>query len=578
MIELMKSAKKQLKRHGVKSRQFYDKSHKFMTTPRHKSLIYRVLLALSIILLVSTAAYAGLHASDTYSTDANAIILTQQFSKGASYPAILPGPHATLIIIPIVFIQGHLPYHYTSFTLVNTGLVLVTMLAWAFLLIKLFGRRYEIPILIFLASLVFTSIAFSLSIGYTTIRNIEYPIALWFVLIVGDLLRKRLKYSRKQFVFATAGSALFSIVLAGDSFFNYAILLPLLFVMVWYWVQSREFTANMLKALGLLVGVVIGASLLKLVLSKAGIIHFDYTFWGQNSILPTDKIWSAVGVALQQFLDLHGASIFGQVVNYHNLSIFVNFGLTLAGLVGLLHILRDANRNYRNKQGLNDTIVAGNNDFALVVMAVSYFVVFLIYVLSGYAITTLPNGAIISDQNARYISLMPFISVIGLVWLVKKYYTKHVAFLTVLCLVLVLGIITSYPGISLAYKERAGQLELAPPRSSISNLIGILNQNDIKQVSADYWYGPIIRFWSDSSIGLTKQVGCDPSILSTDANNFTRQRTHNVALIIDRGGLNYSYWTCTDDQLLQFYGTPTKKLQVPGAAPNTFVDIWVYDN
>lgn len=562
----------QLKNYEQRAQLLYKKAYNYVNVPKRRSFIYYALLAFAIALLLATTVYAGYQASNTYSTDSNAVILTQQFSKGISFPVVLPGPHATLIIIPLIYLQGHLPYHYTSFTIVNIGLVLVTMVAWAFLLIKLFGRRYEIPILILLSSLIFTAVAFSLSIGYTTIRNIEYPIALWFVMIIAGLL-KGLRYSRKQLALAAIGSILFSIVLAGDSFFNYAIILPLLVVIAWYWVQSREFTMSMVKAIVLMAAVFVGADALKLVLSKAGIIHFDYSFWGPNVILSTDKVWQSVGVALQQLLQLHGAYIFGQVVNYHNVATFFNFGLVLASIVGLGFILRNANRSYRNKEGLTS-----NNDFVFAVMAVSYFVAFIIYALSGYAIATLPSGQIVSDQNARYISIMPFISVIALVWLLKNYYKRHIAFIAIICAVLVVGIATSHSAVSAAYSQRTDQLELAPSRTSINNLIGILKNNDVTEVSADYWYGPIIRFWSNSTIGLAQQVGCSPPVLSTNANEFIHQKGINTALVIDRGGLNYDFWTCTDPQLLQFYGTPTKEFQVQGAAPNTLTEIWIYDN
>jgi hypothetical protein len=571
----MKPINNKLNVYAKKTQKFYNKSRKTLNKPRNKSRIYKLVLALSATLFLVTTIYAGFQASNTYSTDSNAIILTQQFSKDASYPAIVPGPHATLLIIPLVFIQGHLPYHYASFTIVNIGLILITMTAWAFLLIKLFGRKYEVPILIFLSSLIFTSIAFSLSLGYTTIRNIEYPIVLWFVMIISGLIKGR-EYTKKQLILPVIGSVLFSIVLAGDSFFNYAILLPLLVVIAWYWVQSKEFTVRMAKAIGLMVAVVIGAKALKFVLETAHIIHFDYTYWGPNVLLPTAKLWQSMAVALQQVLDLHGAAIFGKVVFYHNLSLFINFGLVIAGLVSMFFILAEANQNYRIKKGLGDDIT--NNSFVFTVMAVSYFVVFFIYSLSGYAIATLPNGQIIDDHNARYISLMPLISVIGLMWLLKKYYPKHFAFQSILCIVLILGIATSYTAISRTYADRSAQLELAPSRSTVDSLVDILKQNNVKKVTADYWYGPVIRFWSNKTIGLAQQVGCAPPILAATASQFTHQKGINTALIIDRGGLNYGYWTCTDDEIRAGFGEPTKELQVPGAAAGTQVNIWIYDN
>jgi hypothetical protein len=563
----------QLKQYATNGSLMYQKMWKLIHTPERKAFIYKIALSLSIILLLLTTVYAGLHASNMYSTDSNAVILTQQLSKTIHYPIILPGPHATLLIIPLLYIQAHLPYHYTSFTLVNIGLVLITIIAWAFLLIKLFGRAYEIPILILLSSLIFTSVAFSLSIGYTTIRNIEYPIVLWFVMIVSQLLLRR-RYSRRQLVLGAIGSVLFSITLAGDSFFNYAILLPLIAVMAWYWIQSREFTFNMGKALGLIAAVFIGSVLLKDILSVTGIIHFDYTFWGHNAIIPASSLAPSLTVALQQLLQLHGAFIFGQIVYYHNLAAFVNFGLLLASIVSLILILTKAGRSFRHKKGFTE-----DNNFVIVTMAISFFVTFFVYALSGYAITTL-NGQIVSDQNARYISFLPLISIIGLIWLLKNYYKDHLAFLVMLFLVLVAGIITGHTGVRTAYATGSQNLELAPTRSSINNIVNILNSNDVKEVQADYWYGPVLSFWTSNSILLAPEIGCSQTLQPSPQTTIqtTSQTSTKSALIIDRGGLNYSFWSCSDAQLTQIYGAPAKDVVIEGAAPGTYVEIWIYNH
>jgi hypothetical protein len=544
---------------------------KFISKLDRKSRFYTVGLVLATVLLLLTSTYAGLRASDAYSTDSNAIITTQQFGKDIKLPVTLPGPHATLIILPIVYLQGQLPYHYTSFTLVNIGLVVITMLAWAFLLIKLFGRKYEVLILVLLSSLVFTSIIFSLSLAYTTIRNIEYPIILWFVLIVSDLLKRR-RYSRKQLILAATGSILFSITLAGDSFFNYAILLPLLFVIAWYWAQSRQFTANMIKAVGLIVAVIIGAALLKLILSKTGLIYFNYAFWGQNSIVPTSSLAPSLTIALRQLMDLQGGNIFGQVIHHHNLAIFVNFGLLILSIVSLILIIIKTNRNYRMKKGLTD-----DNNFVFVTMAISYFVVFLIYVLSGYVISVLPNGQIISVENTRYISLLPLISTIGLVWLIKNYYKESKVLLVMICALLLVCIPASYHRVDAAYKSGV-QLELAPSRDSINQILYALQSNDVHEVVSDYWYGPVLRFWSNDSINLAQTSGCSLPLTATveKEGQFTRREGVKSAVIIDRGGLNYAYWACTNEQVEQIYGTPSKKLEAPGVT-STPVEIWIYN-
>jgi hypothetical protein len=545
----------------------YKKIYKYVSTPNRQAAAYKVTLALSIVLLLLTTAYAGLRANIAYSTDSNAIVSAQLFDKSAKTPIVVPGPHSNLLVDPLFFIQGHLPYHYTSFTLGNVSLVLITMIAWAFLLIKLFGRKYEIPILLLLSSLILTSVMFSLSLGYTAIRNIQYPVALWFIMIVSDLLRSKRKYTRRQFWLAAIGSVLFSITLGGDSFFIYGLWVPLLAVIGWYWAQSQKFSRNMVKAVALLVAVFVGAVLMKAILSATNILDFNYAFQAQNSIIPTRSLGPSIGFALQQLLSLQGGNIFGQVLIMHNLATFVNFGLFLAGLVGLVMILVGANRSYRRKAGIAD-----DNSFVFVTIAACYFAVFWIYVLSGYVITTLPNGQIISVENTRYISFMPLLGTVGVLWLLKNYYSKARALVAVLCAALVICMAVGFSGVNSTYKSGV-QMELAPSRASIDQIIEIMRQNKVNTVLADYWYAPVLTFWSNNQFGLAAQPTCTPT---SQQAQFTHIKGAKAALVIDRGGLNYAFWPCTDQQLMKLYGAPAKKLEVQGVTSNP-VQIWIYN-
>ena len=177
---------------------------------------------------------------------------------------------------------------------------------------------------------------------------------------------------------------------------------------------------------------------------------------------------------------------------------------------------------------------------------------------------------------------MPLISIIGLVWLLKSYYKQYAVLLCILCTVLVLGIATSHPAVRTAYASGAKQLELAPLRSSVNEIITILNSNTVSKVATDYWYGHTLRFWSADPALVASQAGCNstqPSVITApNGDVFTHQKGINTALIIDRGGLNYGFWTCTDAQLIEMYGAPSKQLEVPGAAPGTVVKIWIYES
>jgi len=187
------------------------------------------------------------------------------------------------------------------------------------------------------------------------------------------------------------------------------------------------------------------------------------------------------------------------------------------------------------------------------------------------------NGPIVSAENARYISLLLLITIISLVWILKNYYTKHIAFICALCVLLVSGIIISRSTIRAAYNSGVHKLEISASRDSINQIIYHLKNNNVTQVSADYWYGHVLRFWSNNTIGIASVVNCDESMLTTPNTILFTKQKHNTALIIDRGERNYGFWKCSDSQLLRIYGEPSKKYEVAGAGPNEPVKIWIYE-
>jgi hypothetical protein len=541
-------------------------------TLQRTSGLYKVIFIMSAALLLSTTIYSALHASSYFSTDSDAIVVTQQFSSGLQgHTVTLPGYHANLILIPFTYIQGHLQFNEASLAISIVVLYLITFITWTFLLIKLFGRNYEVLIMLLLASLVFTSVTFNINIGYDTLRNIEYPIALWFVLIINRLVKKS-KYSRRQLLFTAVGTGLFCVVLAGDNLFDYGTLAPLILVIAWYWIQSCKFTAGMLKAVGLIAVVFIGAALIKLLLSASGVITFSYTlFGGSTAIIPTSNFFPSLSTALQQLLQLQGGFIFGETI-HHNFDLFINFGVLIISLAGLVLILRQANRNFRAGKMFSD-----DNAFVFVTMAISFFLIFLVYILSGAVVTRQPNGQFISYLNARYISFLPLISVIGFIWLIKTYYKEHRLLLCLIAAGLLLGMGVSHSAVSATYKLDTQQ-EPTPSKASVENLITILKHNDVHEILTDYWYGPPIRFLSNDTISFAPEINCNqPLSFSTRKDWFTSLPSGKSALIIDRGGLNFGYWACTNQQLIQMYGNPIKKITVPGITSNAPVEVWVYD-
>jgi hypothetical protein len=122
------------------------------------------------------------------------------------------------------------------------------------------------------------------------------------------------------------------------------------------------------------------------------------------------------------------------------------------------------------------------------------------------------------------------------------------------------------------------QTKPAPSKESINNLIGYLTENKVNTIVTDFWYGPPIRFWSSDRITYAPQINCNKP-LSFDSREdwYVPQKGIRSALVIDRGGLNYGYWSCTDEQLVTIYDEPVKRATTPGINPGETVHVWIYD-
>ena len=537
----------------------------------HNSILYKTILALSIVLLLLTTVYAAFNTSNYFSTNSDALIATHQFSHGVEGNTVaLPGSHANILMMPILYVQGHLPYRYKSFTALNILLVLTTIIAWALLMVRLFGREYEIPILLLLSSLIFGSVTFNIGIGNTTFRNIAFPLSLWFIFIIRDLLKNETT-SRKKFYWGLIGSALFCLLLAGDSFFIYSIVVPILLVIILHWFQSKKFTLGMRKAVALIFAVMICAKIIKWLLAVSRVIYFDYSFLGKPTVLPYEHFWPSIKVAFRQLIELQGGSIFGLQIGLGSLLAFINLLVLILGSVGLVLVLVRANKNYEAKEN-----VTAKNNFIIITLAVSYFVILSEYVLSGYAVTVAADGQIIDFMNTRYLTLLPLIALAGFVWMLKQYYGQK-RYVMMLCLALIIGIFAYYPTVSSAYKWQ-DQIKPAPSKTSINQIITYLTENKVRTVVTDFWYGPPIRFWSSNYISYAPQINCDKPIpFDSRQDWYVPQKGLRTALIIDRGGMNYGYWSCTDQDLIQIYGEPASRTELAGIGVGQVVKIWLYN-
>jgi len=539
---------------------------------RAKKYSKHIIVFFSIFILFTTGFYGAIKASHSYATNSDALTYTYLVGDGLNRHQIaLPDQHANLIKLPFFYIQSLFPFHHASFMLFSIVLVMITIGGWAYLLIRLFGRKYQVLILILFAATLFTSTQLDLQIALTTVRNIELPISLWFIFIISDLLKNR-KFSRKYLYVSVVGFLLYSLVLAGDNYFEYAISLPLILTIGWYWIQTKRFTKYMSKALLVIIAASVVGMIVKILSGVLGIIVLDKGGDFPNTLVTLQNLSPSITTALKQLLNLQGASIFGQTgihLGLANLSIFINFLFLIISVSGLLLIIFKTNSKILKLKSLT-----ANDNFIYFVVAISYFIILFVYILSGQVAQVLSNGQVSDLGQIRYIAILPFLSIVGLVWIIKTYYRKHTYLISGVILVCLFNIIMSYSSVRQSYINTDNLTQ--PSQTILKEISSDLNKDNVTEALTGYWYGASLRFWSNNTINFAVISSCNiPFGFNVREDWYKPSDDKLTALVINRP--NDGYWNCSDTQLLSIYGNPIKKQLIQGGLPGTYVDIWVYN-
>ena len=533
---------------------------------RSKTTLY-----LSFALLAAVTVYCVWYANYYLSGNSDDIVYPYLFSHFQFHDIILPGQHSNILKFPLFILQAILPYNFTTFTIVNMGLVLTTTLAWAAMLVWLFGKRYAPIICLSFVSVLLGSQLLNYDLVGTTIRNIEYPIVLGFVIYSGLLLRKQKMSNRKLVVGGILG-LLYALTLAGDSFFFYTIFVSLFAVTAFLWFIADKKTGQQ-KLLVTVMAYICGFSALALVIRLAvkvlGIARYYTAGVFLPHVLPLNHLAPSISTATTQLLNLFDANIFGQKASLSNNLVFLNFLLLVAGLVGLLYILHDVYTAVSRKDLLARVNFA--RVFTLGVMALSFFVTYVMYIMSDSVVSQTAAGQIVSTNQDRYLAMLPLLLVIGIAYLVwRKFDKRQLIFLGLPLLIMVVLLVNS---ISIKhghiYNGALREGEIAVAQAATAHHVPLL--------ITGYWYGASTRFWSHDKVMFTSVAACNqPQPTFNNRLSWYKPSPviHSSALVVAPNGADSIFWQCTDKQLVNIYGQPTKIIHINvGDKP----DLWLYN-
>jgi hypothetical protein len=522
-------------------------------------------------LLILAVLYCTWYANYYNSGNSDDIVYPYLFSHFRFHNILLPSQHSNVLKFPLYILQSLLPYNFATFSLVNLGLGLVTVVGWAIILVWLFGKRYAPLICLALMSVLVGSKLLNYDLVGNTARNIEYPLVLTYTLFVGSLLEKR-RLSRQRLVIGIVLGILFALTIAGDSFFLYTMVSSILLILFVWWFNADKATKRK-QQFGLVALYVLGCSALALIIREAvkvlGIARYFTDPGFLPHVLPLNHLGPSISTASIQLLNLFNANFFGQKIRPTHSLIFLNLMLLAIGIVGLVSILRDTVKVAERKALLSRVELP--RVFTLAVAALAAFAMFVVYIVSDLVVVQTPTGVISTAYQERYLTMLPLLLVIGIAYFVWRNFEKRKLIMLGLPIIIGLCLIINMGSIRQANTKddslRVNQIAVAQTAQ----------RNNIHLLITGYWYGATVRFWSHNTIMYATAGSCNipnPPINTQLSWYKPDPAIHASALLVAHQGVDLPFSSCSADQLNSIYGKPARIIHVN--SPDK-PELWVYN-
>lgn len=526
----------------------------------------------SLLILIATATYGAWYANLTNITNADHLIYPYLLKNLSANDLVVPADHANFLKYPLFYLQSLAPYNIYTVTIVNIALSVATVTLWALLATYLFGRKYFALICLVLSSILGSSILLNYELLGTTIRNIEYPIALAFLIVLAKFITS-IQVTKLQILGLILLSLFYSLAVASDSLLLYAISTPLAVILgLGYRFQKMSTKKRALMALGILVASTLFALLVRRLSELLGFATLYKNEQEQLTTIPFNTLVPSALESVHQFIDLTGGNIFGQVLSAGLLLNILNLILAFVGVTGIILILKNIIK--KSPYRLND--YSPDQSFVLTVLALSFFITWVVYVLLDLVLRTTSDGSLVSAGQDRYLTLLPFITVLGSVFVIRTIKIKRFLLITPLAIIAIL--IISLPAMTNLREYQYNEFG-AKMKNSLRQISKIIDENKVDTVLSGYWYGASTKFYANNSVDFATITTCNhPAPTYNYRRSFysPSQSTLKSAIIIDRDGPDSPYWSCTDEQLHAIYGEPVEKTTIDGVNSSK-VQILIYN-
>jgi hypothetical protein len=526
----------------------------------------------AFVLFVTTL-YASLKASAYYQTNSDALIYRYIYgSSRGLHNIVLPNQHPNLLKAGLFELQSLLPFDHFTFTAATLGLVFITLFGWLFLTTYLVGRRYFILLCGLLSVVVVSAPLFVVDLAETTIRNVEFPIALCFIILCSKLLSapRDYKFSKSFKLLAVIVSIFYCLTLSGDNYFEFTVTIPILISLLVYWLRLHVVNKRLLQTAGLVIGLSAVAVLFKALVNKIGLIVLNNTVSNPHTtIVSPHELSPSITLALQQLLNLEGANIFGIDLRLRQALTFVNLLLLVIGTYGLVKLL-----GYNQKRS-GKAIAPTEKSFASFILAICFFMTFIVYILADQVVQVGSNGTITSLLQDRYLTFMPLILIIGVCWVAKNglFWVPRLRVLSYV--ILLLCMILFIPNMRSAYNSEVASSR--PDESELITLSSYLKSQNVHQILSNYWYGPPIDYFSGNKITFSPVFACNVAYYFNVQKDWYKPSPNitKSALVIDRP--DQTFWPCSSSTLTGIYGKPASEKTFKDLISGQNIEVWIYN-
>jgi hypothetical protein len=550
---------------------------RLLATYLKKDRVIKCLNIFSILFLAGAIIYAARQSLFNSTYNADAIVYPFLFRHFQLHDILIPGYHSNLIFFPIYIVEAIIPYNFMTYSLVTLGLIFTTLMAWSLITSKYFGKHYTPILNAILTAFVLGSSTFVSTITGNAIRNIEFPIALAFILFTARLIASK-KVTTKGKNLAFVILLLFSLSLAGDNLLTYLVVLPLLLSILIFYARGLIDKYVLLKSSVFVISSVVISFIIQRLISISGIAAYYESKNFAPHTVPQEALSLSISTALRQLMDMVGGNIFGREVTIFQAIIYLNFCLLIYGSIVYFLILK----SYLNKR---TTAKILNKNFVMLVLSISFFTTIAVYILADQVVRKLPNGELISRDQTRYLSMIPLLLVFSITYHLRSKLRNNKIALVLIPLLLFGLIIISAPYIK--FSKHGGYASTQNVRDTIDEAIEVAKSNDISLLITGYWYGATTRFWSHDSIMAVSVANCNDAMPIFNNRLSWYKPSPNIkrsALLVDRSGKDRNYWNCTNQDIVRAYGRPERVVRLSGVdevsgyrMKHGALQLWIYN-